>query len=201
MSVLVLTAISRRYCALALGVLAWTTVRPGTARAQIPVDTGTRPVARDTAARADSAVVVAPRAALRPRATTLVLRSIGGATALSVTGALLGFAIDARNCRPNSGSFLDFCLDHAGEGTAIGWFGGAAAAATFIAVAAARRRGCPARSAWLRAASAAGAGVLPGVLVALSRPKRYPSNVTAVLMSAPVLAGGAAAAAVIGCHR
>lgn len=200
MSVLVLAAISRRYCALALGVLTWTTVWPGTATAQIPVDTGTRPVARDTATRADSAVV-APRTTLRPRGTTLVLRSIGGATALSMTGAMLGFAIDARNCRPNAGSFLDFCLDHAAEGTAIGWFGGAAAAATYFAVAAARRRGCPARSARLRAASAAGAGVLPGVLVALSRPKRYPSNVTAVLMSAPVLAGGAAAAAVIGCHR
>jgi hypothetical protein len=145
------------------------------------------------------------REELEPSRLGLGARAVGGATGFAVLGGVLGFAVDVAVCKRHKDRqpTSDFgpCWFPAQEGTAIGWFGGALLGATKMAATGARERGCPARAAWWRAAAGANAGALPGILLAASRPEHLARSRSAVLLSAPLLAGAGAAAAVVSCHR
>ena len=191
--------------AAAIWLLACVAARPSAAQ-QLPSPAGirVRPDSEYTLAGRDS-VATANREALSPSRLGMVARSAGGASGVAVIGGILGFAVDVAVCKRHKDRqpTSDFgpCWFPAQEGTAIAWFGGALLGATKMAATGARERGCPARAAWWRAAAGASAGALPGVLLAARRPDHLAPSRSAVLLSAPLLAGAGAAAAVVGCHR
>ena len=190
--------------ALALGLLTCSIARPSAAQLPSPAGIRTRPAA-DTLAGRDGAAT-AMREPLSPSGLRLVGRSIGRAAFVGELGGLAGLFVDYDVCkrhkrRGSGGLVFDPCFLYAAEGTATGWVGGALVGATYGAATGARRRGCPAGAAWWRAAVGAGIGGLPGALMAARRYQYLPPRRSVVLLSAPLLAGVGAAAAVAGCHR
>jgi hypothetical protein len=200
-------AIAKAYIlyAAAIWLLASVTVRPSAAQ-QLPSPAGirVRPDSEYAVAGRDN-VAMAKREELVPSRLDLGARTVAGATGFALLGGALGFAVDVAVCKRHKDrqppSDYGRCLYPAQEGTAIGWFGGALLGATKMAATGARERGCPARAAWWRAAAGATAGALPGVLSAASRPEHLAPSRSVVLLSAPLLAGAGAAAAVASCHR
>ena len=151
--------------------------------------------------RSDS---IASPASHPPTALMLTLKSIaraaGGAGFLSTAG----FLVDDVYCEKHHGDEQGFifgpCAFYAGDGTAIGWFGGALVGATATAAHLARKRGCPRPNAIARALAGAVPGVLPGLFIVSQRTGNYPPSRSVFIFTAPLLAGAGAAAAVIGCH-
>jgi hypothetical protein len=191
--------------AAAIWLPACVTARPGAAQ-QLPSPAGirVRPGSEYTLA-AHFNVAMTKREGLEPSRLGLGTRAVGGATGFAVLGGALGFAVDVAVCKRHKDrqppSEYGRCWYPAQEGTAIGWFGGALLGATKMAATGARERGCPVRAAWWRAAAGASAGALPGVLLAASRPEHLAPSRSVVMLSAPLLAGAGAAAAVASCYR
>lgn len=123
----------------------------------------------------------------------------------AVSGASLGFLIDAVICEKRHGdeqyTLFGPCFFYAGTPTAVGWFGGAAIGATAGAAIMANRRGCPARTATWRALAGALIGVAPGVAATIHGGDKFPASRSALIFTAPLVSGLGAAAAVVGCHR
>ena len=188
----------------ALGLLTCSIARPSAAQLPLPAGIRTRPAA-DTLVGRDGAAA-ANRDPLSPSGPRLAGRSIGRAVFVGEPGGLAGLFVDYGVCkqhkrRGSGGLVFDPCFLYAAEGTVTGWIGGALVGATYGAATGARRRGCPAGAAWWRAAVGAGIGGLPGALIAARRYQHVPPRRSVVLLSAPLLAGVGAAAAVAGCHR
>ena len=139
-----------------------------------------------------------------PSAVVVHATAVGWGASLAVGGGGVGSMIDDVVCkRRHRGETRDLfgpCLFYAGPPTATGWFGGAVVGATIGAARTARRRGCPERAAWQRAFGGALLGVAPGTIAAIAGGDRFPPRKSALIFSAPLLAGVAAAAAVVGCH-
>ena len=145
-------------------------------------------------------------AAAAPGPSTISMggRSIGWAFMGAAAAGGVGFAIDRAYCEEHHGDETGFlfgpCFLYTGTGTTVGWFGGALIGATVGASRVARQRGCPSRTARMRAFAGAILGVAPGLSIVARRPGKYPPAHTVLIMSAPLLAGAGATAAVASCR-
>lgn len=182
-------------------------MRSAGAQALVVTDTTNR------ASRTDSAtipltIVTPPNAPLPASNMEVAFASIGIGAAEGISGAFVGLSIDHKRCvsrHPRDrNDFFDFgdpCLGYATDATKIGWLAGSFAGATAGAVVMARVRGCPTRSAVLRASAGSMIGMLPAMITALTSPPRTPAPRSVLLGSAPILGGVGAALAVRDCHR
>lgn len=139
-----------------------------------------------------------------PSGLSLTVKSVLGSSAGALGGAAVGLMVDQAYCQRHhadkSDDLFGPCFAYAGEATAIGWFGGTVLGATIGAVRVAEQRGCPRRTAILRAAAGAAIGAAPGIMIVAPRSGEYPPSRSAFIFAAPVLSGLGAAAAVAGCH-
>jgi hypothetical protein len=140
----------------------------------------------------------------QPSALSVIRQGAAWGTLGSVLGGVSGFVVDQAYCNSHHGdeqtALFGPCFVPIGEGSAIGWFGGAAAGATLGAARLAQKRGCPRRAAILRAFGGAVVGSAPGLFVIAQRPRNYPPPLSLIIAGTPILAGIGAAAAVVGCH-
>jgi hypothetical protein len=140
----------------------------------------------------------------QPSAVSVIRQGAAWGTLGSVLGGVGGFVADQAYCNSHNSkersSLVAPCFVPIGEGSAIGWFGGAAVGATLGAARLAQKRGCPRRAAILRALAGAALGSAPGLIVIAQRPRNYPPPRSLIIAGTPILAGIGAAAAVIGCH-
>lgn len=138
-----------------------------------------------------------------PSTFSLGRASVESALVGALWAGLAGLAVDAVYCDKHHGDepsiLFGPCSFYVAGGTAVGGFGGAVVGATIGAVRVARRRGCPSGAAVTRAIAGAVLGAAPGLITVASRP-RYSPGRTALVLSAPLLAGVGAAAAVVGCR-
>jgi hypothetical protein len=148
---------------------------------------------------------VSPKPAV-PSTLRLYLTSMIGATTAGMGGFVVGGMMDHAECkRENAGRtgviFTDPCALSFDQWAAVGWAGGSALGATVTAASNAHKRGCPWKQAGLRALGGSLIGVAPGLLVIARHPEKYPAPRTALVLSAPLLAGVGSAAAVVSCRR
>jgi len=140
----------------------------------------------------------------QPSALSVIRQGAGWGTLGSVLGGVGGFVVDQAYCNSHHGNehtaLFGPCFVPIGAGSAIGWFGGAAVGATLGAARLAQKRGCPKRTALLRAFAGAALGSAPGLSIIAQRPRNYPPPRSLIIAGTPILAGIGAAAAVIGCH-
>lgn len=170
--------------------------RPG--RSQLPAVAG-------SAACPDSA---APRGPTLP---VMIFRSSAVALASGGAGSLVGMVVDDQRCKHHAardpgwraGSLFGPCFFETGVGTAVGFVGGSLTGAAVVASRDARRRGCPAREARLRAIVGATLGALPGAIAAatIGGDDDIPPGRSAVIFSAPLVSGAGAAYLASRCAR
>src|SRR5437588_2492823 len=101
-----------------------------------------------------------------PSSVALGIKPVGLGVSGALAGVGVGLVVDDIYCQQHHGHEQGFifgpCAFYAGYGAAIGWFGGAAIAATAEAVHLARKRGCPRKSGITRALAGAVPGLIPG---------------------------------------
>ena len=140
----------------------------------------------------------------RPSSVRVTASAMGWAATLALGGAGVGGIVDQEICERRhgheQGTLFGPCFAYAAAPTAIGWFGGSLVGATVGAARMARKRGCPRQAAGWRAFGGALLGVAPGMAAVLSGGDKFPARRSALIFTAPLLAGAGAAAAVMSCH-
>lgn len=181
--------------ALALVLVAGVARRAATQRASA------LPVAVSSAASITSST---PRPPAMPSDRALALQTLGGSAMFAAAGAAAGLLVDDASCRrthrDEEGVIFGPCAFYAAAPTAVGWFGGGIAGATWKAASVARERGCPRSAAWWRALGGAALGAAPGALAALGAHGDFPPSRTALVFTAPLVTSAGAALAVRGCR-
>jgi hypothetical protein len=139
-----------------------------------------------------------------PSSVRVTASAMGWAAILALGGASVGGIVDQSICERRhgheQGTLFGPCFAYAAAPTATGWFGGSLVGATVGAARMARKRGCPRQAAGWRAFGGALLGVAPGMAAVLSGGDKFPARRSALIFTAPVLAGAGAAAAVMSCH-
>ena len=177
--------------ALALGIIVLST-RPIGGQQLRQLTVGIKPAAAASVAQTE------------PSAISLNLKSVEWAFAGSLLALAPGLGLDQAQCKRRHGNEPSFlfgpCFMYAQEWSTAGWFGGAIVGATLGAAKVAQKRGCPRREALMRTFAGAALGAAPGLSIVAARPGKYPPSRSLIILGTPLLAGAAAAAAVMSCH-